>query len=91
MLEVTAFSLDQLDITTTQVLASYCYKDIKAVQEVSDVVDGFVIISAPDDRLVRVFHRESPGTKNRYSLLYDFLFDHSTCFRVETEQKFLPR
>lgn len=52
MLEVTPFSLDQLDITTTQVLASYCFKDIKAIQEVSDIPDGFVIVSAPDDRLV---------------------------------------
>lgn len=53
MLEVTPFSLDQLDITTAQVLASYCYKDIKAIQDVSDIPDGFVIIIAPDDRLVR--------------------------------------
>lgn len=51
MLEVTPISLDQLDITTAQVLASYCYKDIKAIQEVSDIPDGFVIIIAPDDRL----------------------------------------
>ncbi|XP_065200940.1 dnaJ homolog subfamily C member 13 isoform X2 [Planococcus citri] len=51
MLEVTPFSLDQLDITTAQVLASYCYKDIKAIQDVSDIPDGFVIIIAPDDRL----------------------------------------
>ncbi len=52
MLEVTPFSLDQLDITTAQVLASYCFKDIKMIQEVSDIIDGFVIVSAPDDRLV---------------------------------------
>lgn len=51
MLEVTPFSLDQLDITTTQILASYCFKDIKSIQEVSDVPDGFIIVSAPNDRL----------------------------------------
>lgn len=52
MLKVTPYSLDQLDITTAQVLASYCYKDIKAIQEVTDIPDGFVVVCAPDDRLV---------------------------------------
>lgn len=52
MLRVTPFSLDQLDITTGQVLASYCYKDIKTIQEVTDIPDGFVVVCAADDRLV---------------------------------------
>lgn len=52
MLEVTPVSLDQRDITTGEKLASYYYKDIKMMQEVSDVVDGFVVVSSPDDRLV---------------------------------------
>lgn len=55
MLEVTPISLDQLDITTTQVLASYCFKDIRIILEVSDIPDGFIIVCAPDDRLVRYF------------------------------------
>lgn len=54
MLEVTPFSIDQLDITTGQILASYCFKDIKAIQDVSDISDAFVIISTPDDRLVHI-------------------------------------
>lgn len=52
MLKVTPYSLDQLDITTGQVLASYCYKDIKTIQEVTDIPDGFVVICAADDRMV---------------------------------------
>ncbi|XP_039278465.1 dnaJ homolog subfamily C member 13 isoform X2 [Nilaparvata lugens] len=45
LLEVTAVSLDQLDTATNQVLSSYCYKDIHAIQNVEDVAGGFVVIS----------------------------------------------
>lgn len=57
MLEVTPMSLDQRDITTGEILASYYYKDIKMIQEVSDISDGFVIVSIPHDRLVPHFIR----------------------------------
>lgn len=50
-LEVTAVSLDQLDLATNQVLASYCFKDIEALQYVSDVPGGFVIISSKFGRM----------------------------------------
>ncbi|XP_075217212.1 receptor mediated endocytosis 8 isoform X2 [Lycorma delicatula] len=50
LLEITAVSLDQLDTATNQVLASYCYKDIHAFQDVTDFPDGFVVIT-------KTFHR----------------------------------
>ena len=53
-LEVTAVSLDQLDLATNQVLASYYFKDIEAIQYVNDVPGGFVIISSNFGRMVKM-------------------------------------
>lgn len=52
LLEVTAVSLDQLDTATNQVLASYCYKDIYAFQNVEDFDNGFVVITKNFHRMV---------------------------------------
>ncbi|XP_054277797.1 dnaJ homolog subfamily C member 13-like isoform X1 [Macrosteles quadrilineatus] len=45
LLEVTPISVDQLDTATSQILASYCFKDIQTIQLVKDVAYGFVIVS----------------------------------------------
>ncbi|KAK7873572.1 hypothetical protein R5R35_009276 [Gryllus longicercus] len=44
LLEVTPFSLDQLDPTTNAVLASYFYKDIEGMAEIKDYPGGFVVV-----------------------------------------------
>ncbi|XP_067003788.2 dnaJ homolog subfamily C member 13 [Anabrus simplex] len=44
MLEVTPFSLDQLDPTTCAVLASYYYKDFEGLAEVTDLPGGFAVV-----------------------------------------------
>ncbi|XP_069681979.1 dnaJ homolog subfamily C member 13 isoform X2 [Periplaneta americana] len=44
VLEVTAYSLNQLDAATHTVLASYCYKDIEGMAEVKDYPGGFVVV-----------------------------------------------
>lgn len=36
MLEVTPYSLDQLDPATNHILASYCYKDFEGICTISD-------------------------------------------------------
>lgn len=51
LLEVTPFSLDQLDPTTNAVLASYCYKDIEGMAEVKDHPGGFVVVSGGFGRM----------------------------------------
>ncbi|PNF36068.1 DnaJ subfamily C member 13 [Cryptotermes secundus] len=44
LLEVTPYSLNQLDHATNHVLASYCYKDIEGMAEVKDYPGGFVVV-----------------------------------------------
>ncbi|CAH0774017.1 unnamed protein product [Bemisia tabaci] len=44
VLEVTPYSLDQLDTATNQLLASYCFYDIECIRDVSDVPTGFVVV-----------------------------------------------
>lgn len=52
MLEVTASALNQLDLATNAVLASYSYIDIQGFSEVRDYPGGFVIICAEFSRMV---------------------------------------
>ncbi|KAK6624832.1 hypothetical protein RUM44_011696 [Polyplax serrata] len=51
MLEVTPSSLNQLDLATNVVLASYSYIDIKGFSEVKDYPGGFVIICEEFSRM----------------------------------------
>jgi len=53
-INITPISIDQLDTATAQVLASYRYKDIEAIQHVEDIPGGFVIISRPYGRMVKM-------------------------------------
>lgn len=88
MLEITPFSLDQLDITTAQVLASYCYKDIKAIQDISDIPDGFVIIIAPDDRLVSTTTEKS---LTAFALSINLHYFYSICSHVRVKEKYIQK
>lgn len=51
MLEVTPYSLDQLDPATNMVLASYCYKDFEGILTMKDYSNGFVIVCGGFGRL----------------------------------------
>ncbi|XP_018321035.1 dnaJ homolog subfamily C member 13 isoform X1 [Agrilus planipennis] len=51
VLEVTPYSLDQLDATTNHVLSSYCYKDFEGICMISDYSGGFVIVCGGFGRL----------------------------------------
>ncbi|KAF7280153.1 hypothetical protein GWI33_006329 [Rhynchophorus ferrugineus] len=51
LLEVTPYSLDQLDPTTNTILASYMYKDFEGICTVCDYKDGFVIVCGGFGRL----------------------------------------
>ncbi|XP_072378328.1 dnaJ homolog subfamily C member 13 [Diabrotica undecimpunctata] len=51
ILEVTSYSLDQLDPTSNTVLASYSFKDIEGICTVSDYPGGFVIVCGGFGRL----------------------------------------
>nr|XP_031831200.1 dnaJ homolog subfamily C member 13 [Nomia melanderi] len=51
VLEVTPFSLDQLDPATNMVLASYCYKDFEGIATMKDYPNGFVIVCGGFGRL----------------------------------------
>ncbi|KAL1502231.1 hypothetical protein ABEB36_007404 [Hypothenemus hampei] len=51
LLEVTPYSLDQLDPTSNTVLASYNYKDFEGICTVSDYPGGFVIACGGFSRL----------------------------------------
>ncbi|XP_015609793.1 dnaJ homolog subfamily C member 13 isoform X2 [Cephus cinctus] len=51
VLEVTPYSLDQLDPTTNMVLASYCYKDFEGLLTMKDYSNGFVIVYGGFGRL----------------------------------------
>ncbi|XP_023012432.2 receptor mediated endocytosis 8 isoform X1 [Leptinotarsa decemlineata] len=51
ILEVTSFSLDQLDPTTNEILASYHFKDFEGICTVSDYPGGFVIVCGGFGRL----------------------------------------
>ncbi|VEN42457.1 unnamed protein product [Callosobruchus maculatus] len=51
ILEVTWYSLDQLDPATNKVLASYYFKDIEGIRPVSDYPGGFVIMCGGFGRL----------------------------------------
>ncbi|XP_043463949.1 dnaJ homolog subfamily C member 13 [Leptopilina heterotoma] len=51
VLEVTSFSLDQLDPATNMILASYCYKDFEGLASVKDYPNGFVIVYGGFGRL----------------------------------------
>lgn len=52
MLEVTPYSLDQLDPTTKHVLASYYYKDIEGMADIQDCPGGFVVVCGGFGRMV---------------------------------------
>lgn len=52
LLEVTPSALNQLDMATNVVLASYKYIDIQGFSEVKDYPGGFVIICAEFSRMV---------------------------------------
>jgi hypothetical protein len=52
LLEVTPYSLNQLDLATNHVLASYCYKDIEGMAEVKDYPGGFVVVCGGFGRMV---------------------------------------
>jgi DnaJ family protein C protein 13 len=52
LLEVTPYSLNQLDHATNHVLASYCYKDIEGMAEVRDYPGGFVVVCGGFGRMV---------------------------------------
>uniref|UniRef100_A0AAR5P1B7 J domain-containing protein n=2 Tax=Dendroctonus ponderosae TaxID=77166 RepID=A0AAR5P1B7_DENPD len=51
LLEVTPYSLDQLDPTTNTILASYTYKDFEGICTVCDYPGGFVIVCGGFGRL----------------------------------------
>lgn len=51
LLEVTPYSLDQLDPATNTVLASYAFKDFEGICTVSDYPGGFVIVCGGFGRL----------------------------------------
>lgn len=51
VLEITPYSLDQLDPATNVVLASYDYKDIEGIGTMRDYTDGFVIVCGGFGRL----------------------------------------
>ncbi|KAJ8925386.1 hypothetical protein NQ315_009217 [Exocentrus adspersus] len=51
ILEVTPYSLDQLDPATNKVLASYNFKDFEGICTVSDYPGGFVIVCGGFGRL----------------------------------------
>ncbi|XP_066249736.1 dnaJ homolog subfamily C member 13 [Euwallacea similis] len=51
LLEVTPYSLDQLDPTTNTILASYTYKDFEGICTVSNYPGGFVIVCGGFGRL----------------------------------------
>lgn len=51
VLEVTPYSLQQLDPATNKVLASYCFKDFEGICMVSDYTDAFVIVYGGFGRL----------------------------------------
>ncbi|CAG9859086.1 unnamed protein product [Phyllotreta striolata] len=51
ILEVTSYSLDQLDPTSGSVLASYYFKDFEGICTVSDYPGGFVIVCGGFGRL----------------------------------------
>lgn len=44
VLEITPYSIDQLDPATNHVLASYYFKDMEGIQMVTDYPGGFAII-----------------------------------------------
>lgn len=50
-MEVTPYSLDQLDPATNMVLASYYYKDFEGLVTVKDYTNGFVIVCGGFGRL----------------------------------------
>lgn len=51
LLEITPYSLDQLDPTTSRVLASYYFKDFEGLAMVSDYPGGFVVVCGGFGRL----------------------------------------
>ncbi|KAG5881132.1 hypothetical protein JTB14_020836 [Gonioctena quinquepunctata] len=51
ILEVTSHSLDQMDPTTCEILASYHFKDFEGICTVSDYPGGFVIVCGGFGRL----------------------------------------
>lgn len=51
MLEVTPYSLDQLDPATNVVLASYCYKDFEGLVTMKDYPNGFLVVCGGFGRL----------------------------------------
>ncbi|XP_012235865.1 dnaJ homolog subfamily C member 13 isoform X2 [Linepithema humile] len=51
VLEITSYSLDQLDPATNMVLASYCYKDFEGLLTMKDYPNGFVIVCGGFGRL----------------------------------------
>ncbi|KAK4884053.1 hypothetical protein RN001_000324 [Aquatica leii] len=51
VLEITPYSLDQLDPATNHVLASYCFKDFEGICTISDYPGGFVIVCGGFGRL----------------------------------------
>jgi DnaJ family protein C protein 13 len=51
VLEVTPYSLDQLDPATNHVLASYCFKDFEGICTISDYPGAFVIVYGGFGRL----------------------------------------
>ena len=50
-MEITPYSLDQLDPTTNMVLASYYFKDFEGLVTMKDYTDGFVIVYGGFGRL----------------------------------------
>ncbi|XP_011314513.1 dnaJ homolog subfamily C member 13 isoform X2 [Fopius arisanus] len=51
VLEITPYSLDQLDPATNVILASYYYKDMEGIGTMRDYTDGFVIVCGGFGRL----------------------------------------
>ncbi|XP_014205201.1 dnaJ homolog subfamily C member 13 isoform X1 [Copidosoma floridanum] len=51
VLEITPYSLDQLDPATNMVLASYCYMDFEGLVTVKDYTNGFVVVCGGFGRL----------------------------------------
>lgn len=81
-INVTPISIDQLDTATAQVLASYRYKDIEAIQNVEDIPGGFVIISRPYGRMVKIRYYGFNFIMQTFELNY-YLFSIYSSAQIE--------
>uniref|UniRef100_A0A146KY70 DnaJ subfamily C member 13 n=1 Tax=Lygus hesperus TaxID=30085 RepID=A0A146KY70_LYGHE len=73
VLDVTPASLNQIDVATHDVLASYAYKDIEAIFDLNDVPGGFIVTMKVTGRMhmfVTPRREEIKRKLEEYSQLY---------------------